>query len=970
MTGVGGIAPAAGATPLVGRAAELAALIERLEVVRTGTPQVVLLGGEAGIGKSRLLAEFLSQDPGADWTVAVGQCLELGPDGPPFAPVAMLLRGLISQLGRQRVADLAGVGAADLALLVPELGAGAPESPLGRSRMFDALASLIELSAEDCPLVLVFEDLHWSDSSTRDLIGFLIRALPDSPVLLILSYRSDELPRSHPLIPWLGELSRLPRVHRMVVERLPDRDVDELVRQLAGDVSPRAADRIRRRSEGIPFFVEELATCCDVDPGMSTLPDSLRDLMLTRLDRLTDSTRAVVRIASAANTHVDHLVLSTLLGADNQALDESLREAVNAQILVIDASREGYAFRHALMREAVHGDLLPGEHARLHARYAAALEARALPEQAGEIAHHWISAHEADKSFVWSLRAADHSQSVYAWHEELTHLDRALDLWDQVSDPEALAGMSRPDLLARAGRAAGDVGRSDQAVAFLDAAMAEVDPASDPQRTAELLIRRARQCENPREDPLGDFEQALRLAQPGTDQHAAALAAIAARHMLAGEFHNAREWAFRAIEAAEATPDAASELAAAHNTLGCVLFYSGRRSEGLAHLERSRVIAEAANDWSALLRYYGNTSDALIGAGQFEDAAALAREGRRAAAEHGWIRTMGSFLSCNEAEAMRLVGRWDEALIVVDEALRQDPPPVTRGTLKLHRATIRMRRADATAALDDLDAAAELLGFALAQPQYLLPVTALRAELDAATGDYASALTRLAEAPLDKDLELPGGHPFAFTYARMLAAAVTEDAVPPAEAELALGNVRRLIDSLTAVSEHAGWTLLLRAQEQELQQLLAGTPSPAPDWADAVAALDAAEGLRYETAFARLQLADQAFQSGDRAAGREALLTAWDTIDALRADSLRPAAARIAAGARIPLRRVERGGDLLTTREKEVLDLVAAGKSNRAIADELFISVKTTSVHVSHILAKLGASSRTEAAAWAHANAE
>ena len=282
--------------------------------------------------------------------------------------------------------------------------------------------------------------------------------------------------------------------HRIALERLSDADVDLMVREIAGELPPRTVARIRERSQGIPFFVEELTDCCDRDVTM--IPETLKDLMLARLDGLSPQTRDILRIASAAGTLVDHTVLLAVVDSDEQSLEAALREAVGGQVLVVDRTREAYAFRHALMREAVHADLLPGEHARLHARYAQALEKFARPEQAGEIAHHWSSAHEADKSFEWSLRAADHSRSIYAWREQLAHLERAVDLWDQVAAPAERAGFDRAELLSRTSRARGGTWACPIApIALIDAALADLGPDADPQRVSHLLVKRAIQCE-------------------------------------------------------------------------------------------------------------------------------------------------------------------------------------------------------------------------------------------------------------------------------------------------------------------------------------------------------------------------------------------------------------------------------------------------------------------------------------------
>ena len=978
-------------TPLVGRSGELEELRERYAMAVRGEPQVVLIGGEAGIGKSRLIAEF-GLTVGADARLVVGQCLELGPDGPPFAPFVFVLRALVADLGTDRVAELAGPGWSDLAVLVPELGPVSPDEAAGLTLLFDTIATLIQRGAQERPLVLVVEDLHWSDPSTRDLLRFIMGSLGEARVLVLLTYRRDEMHRGHPLLPWLAEVGRLPATSRITLERLADAQIDTMVTQLVGEVPAATATRIRERSQGIPFFVEELTECADRDS--TRIPESLRDLMLARLERVSPGTRRVLEVACVGGNQVDHRVLLATVDQDEAELDSALRQAVEGHVLVVDHDRQGYAFRHALMREAVHDDLLPGEHARLHAGYAAALEVLARPEQAGEIAHHWGSAHELGKTFDWSIRAAEHAESVYAWREQLTYLEQALDLWTQVPDPGGRAGADRVAVLEQAARAAYQLNLTERSRSLLDQALALIDPAVDPDRAAHIMIKQIiyRDNENPPEHDLGKVEAVLALAGPTSQERADALVFKVGALALTDNLDAAITVAQEALDAAQVAGDARA-LSDTHQLLGCILLQLGR-PEGVGHLQMARDVAVQAHEWSALLRFYVNYTDFLIGWGRFADAVAMAREGRAAAVERGRARTFGAVLTINEAEAQLRTGDWDDAMATTEQGLRMEPLPEVRSCLALLRATIQERQGELQSATDSAARADQEAGPLAEQHQRSLPRATIEAELAVARHDPTAALTVLNQAADAAGvLILPStGWPFAWAVARILDDTLAEHATPRASSAAAPGPIPEdlrdrthtmlvdLVNHLQTTADHPGWQALLRAllastaTRQDAQSQTTGPsdpyqvdPPPAqPDWAAAVTTVSAGEGLRYELAHARIRWAQQLLSHDDRDTARDQLHAACQAIDTLKAEPLRPLAQRVAAEGRISLRQPKRDSTLLTAREQDVLQLVAAGRTNKAIADELFISPKTASVHVSHILAKVGATTRTGAAAWAH----
>jgi predicted ATPase len=327
---------------MVGRAGQLADLESALGRVRDGAPMTVLIGGEAGIGKTRLVSEFTG---GADARILTGGCLELGADGLPFAPFTALLRDLNRDLGPDGIAALVpgipGATTAGLARLLPELAA-APGAPPGtdgdgqsRARLFEQVLTLLEHLADQGLVILTIEDAHWADSASRDLLSFLIRSqLSVDRLLILVTYRSDELHRTHPLRPLLAELDRIPWVRRVEVSPLSLRDTSELVAGITGaPPADRVLDVVYRRSGGNPLFAETLA--CSPD-----LPESLRDLLIAGVRRLPEDSQEIARVASAGGDWTSHRLLAAVSCLADAELDKALRPAVAANVLRTDG--DGY----------------------------------------------------------------------------------------------------------------------------------------------------------------------------------------------------------------------------------------------------------------------------------------------------------------------------------------------------------------------------------------------------------------------------------------------------------------------------------------------------------------------------------------------------------------------------------------------------------------------------------------------------
>ncbi|WP_279510099.1 helix-turn-helix transcriptional regulator [Actinomadura sp. 7K507] len=807
--------------------------------------------------------------------------------------------------------------------------------------------------------MLVIEDAHWADTSTRDLLTFLVRNLgADTALLIVATYRTDELHRTHPLRPLLSELERVERVRRVPLARLGRDEVAELVRGVLGERwTARATAEIFTRSEGNPLFVEALLDSRED----AELPESLRDLLLGGVQRLPDETQEILRVAAGGGARIRHELLAAVAGAGERVLTRGLRPAVASNTLVVDG--DGYAFRHALIREAVHDDLLPGERVRLHVRYAEVLEARPelMParQRAVTLAHHWYAAHDIGRALAAAWRAAGETRTALAYAESLRMASRVLELWDRVPDAVDRTGVPHAEVIETAVTLADLAGEADTGIRLAAAGLAEA--REDPVRAARLYERRGLMgMRLGREEAIEDLREATRVvpADPPSRTRARVLTTLA--YQIQG-LHGMEEESGRAAEEALAVARAVGDVPAEiHLELRFAwdeLFRADDPETFLATAERAADRAGESRAFEPLLRAITNRADVLEMYGRSAEAAQVAALGVAKADEYGLGRTAGTFLAINTAEPLISLGRWDEALTVIDRAFAQDPPTLFRGGLSSLVGGIAADRSDLDEAERAAKAARTRIAYGTARrAQDLFPVCRLDALIALRRGRPAQALEALD--PVLADLGLPDDSRYALPGLVVAATACADlgDTGPLAAIRARAAGIR----IYGPVQEAHRLSLLAEAARAE-------GVLDRDAWEAAVEAWDAL-GRPYPLAWA-LARASEATAGADRDAAASRLRRAAGLAGELGAAPLREHIGLLARRARLDLGDggpPSRPGFGLTPREAEVLRLVAEGRGNRDIAGALFISVKTASVHVSNILAKLGVSTRTEAAATAH----
>jgi DNA-binding CsgD family transcriptional regulator len=1001
---MGGVALRVSSPVLVGRDAEAAQLWAAFERAQAGSPATVVVAGEAGVGKTRLVTELLARVRARGALALTGGCLDMGEGVVAYAPLVEALRSLGDAVDPAELERVLGGARAELARLVPELGApaeaGAQAAPGGGAlmpgRLFELLLGVLHRLAEHGPLVLVVEDLHWADQSTRDLLGFLVRNLR-AGVVLLLTYRSDELHRRHPLRPFLGELDRSGRAERLVLGRLGRRELGELLAGILGEPAPAGLVReILARSEGNPFFAEELLAARVADVGGSAeLPEALRDLLLARVEVLPQATQRLLQVAAVAGRRVDHHLLAEVAAQPPEHLVELLREAVTHHVLVVEGDHGAYAFRHALVQEAIYDDLLPVQRPPLHAAYARVLAARiegrggAGAAELGRLAYHWYAAHDLGRALLASVQAGQAAEAAFALAEAVEHYDRALELWEQAPEAAASSPLDRGSLLQRAAQAANLAGEGARAVAMINQALAETDAATEPLRAGALLERLARYqwIVGDTVAAMATVERAVATipAQPPTAERARALAAHGQMLMLWSRNQAAQARCEESVAVARHVGARAVE-GHALNSLGASLGNRGHLEACIAHIEQARDIAAELGDPDDLCRAYHNLGCIYLICGHHEEAVRTQLECLGLARRFGSLGSYGPVVIATAAQALLWLGRWEEAERLLDEAFDLDLDPTGMVNPLLARGMHRLWRGDLEGARADLAWILER-SRTLLDPQDSAPAHAWLAtvaiwdgRLEDARAAVAAGLSSLADvdqANLVAELCLAGLAAEAAIAGR--AAARRDEKAHDEASRIALGLLERAhaaagADDVAIIG--AVWARLLTA-EAEWTRVAGGSD---PDrWAGAAGAWDEL-GCLWPAAYARWRLAEALLERGaPREEAGVPLRQAWATARGLGARpllaeveslarrgriALAPASAAAGAAAAQPAAPGDGLG--LTPREREVLALVAEGRTNRQIAEALFISDKTASVHVSNILAKLGVANRAEAAATVH----
>ena len=952
-----------GDTVIVGRDDELAQFARAVDRAGEGEPAVLLVSGDPGIGKSTLLAEAARITGVA---LFLGRCAHVGGDAISLAPLVDLVRQLQRGLG---------------ALPLTSLDALVQLSTEGAGRVGDLLTLTLDLLGElgaHGTVIVGFDDLHWGDPATWDLFEHVVRNLVDERVVVVGAFRTDAVARDPLMRRRIAELSRLSTVERIALEGLDRRSVALHATSVLGiPAPPSLVDELVRRGEGNPFFTEELVAA---HLAGEAIPALLSELLAADVADLDRPGRHVLAALAAIGRDADPALLTAVVELDEAATEAALRAALDARLVLVDPASDAYRVRHPLIGEVAYNAALPTERRRLHSSIAAALQhqprfALTTDDAAGELAFHLARAGDEHGAFAALFDAADSAERI-APAACLVHLEQMLDLWDRCAGPE------RDDqLIPRLWQAAdlmSATGRNELAVELARRAIAEhangrpcavvgeasFGPAWQSERLARFLWSSGAMAESA--ETYARAAALLEAAGEGSDPGAAlTYGGLAQADLMFCHFDAAAYWANRALEVA--APDDAAARSAARRVLGVVETLEGQVRAGVDTCRAAVDATIAPHRWAL-----ANAMLAMISfeVGDTEDALRIALDGAAVSQRAGFESSFGTFHLGVAARCLVRLGRWTEADDVLAEAAAVESTPIGAIQLDSAAASLAARRGERAAAVD-------LVARLRAHPSdafsdAIKDAAVIDVHLAAKEWEHAATIAGRALTPN------PGTGPR--LVARFTAGFIT------ANVELTLDRLARRepVDIEAVAGELESRLEVGRAHPSS------NSPAATSDLSFAAAmiarltkadadafsrAASAAEhvGDAWLAASAKLLEAEAAATGGAAARAVEAIRAAHATAAGLGAQPLVADVEALASRVRISLEApaVRALGEEdatrlgLTSRESEVLALVAAGRTNREIGAELYVSEKTASVHVSNILRKLGVSSRVEAAAVA-----
>jgi len=928
-----------------------------------------MLGGDAGVGKSRLIRDLKKAISDRELRVIEGRCSSTE-SSVPYAPLMDALRFRIARGESEAVGQMLGPLRAILAPVFPQLetsaGQGA-EQVTERERPFELIFRVLERLAAEEPVLLILEDMHWADPTSLEVLHHLAHRAPSIHMLLIATYRTDEIHSTHPLRKLLGAMARDRVGEEMRLQPLTREETGEMLKAIIGTEPNEAfSASIWKRSEGNPFFVEELLSVVAegdiVAPGTATgmalssppLPSTVSEAVLARMSALERDAIDALSAAAVIGRTVQFEELKAVLGMSELELLDVIEQLMAHQLLREDRSEgaDSYAFPHALMQEAVYENIISRRRRLLHRRVAAALEkgSSRSPARMDKLAYHYRLGGDRQRAYDFARQAGDEAVRLRAWDDAAEHYENALASLDEEADDSDRSAA----LLERLAGVAWRRSRAAEGRQYAEDALRIRRNLGHTEETARLLRRLAalRIDEGDTEGAGEALDEALRLL--GSESDSTQLGAIyddlGRLYLERGDLDRAETLLTQGLSLATRDSHGAEEVLALVS-LGELSVLGGRVSAGVAQLDLALSLLREGRrlPFERLTRVYSDGVRTLLLAQEYDRALAWAEAARELCRRQGVVGMDALFRSMR-AVVLTITGAGENTLVEASEAVAE------------------LRRAGRAELRDAL----RMLGF----------IHRARGELDLARAAYEESVIlgergrpvglalvalsegKAAEAALILENALAAVPPTQPLIARQLLPYAVESLIAVGRLDAAADRVER---TQMMPGTSVGMAQLLHARG--LVRLAEGRFAEAREDLTAAASAWGDIGNQLESRRVRVWLLEAMLSQGATseglALGRQLLEELGRPLLPRERDSVRRILRR--AGVRTkplvaPAGRRSAEKPRLTMREDSVLREVAQGRTNREIAATLGIAEKTVSVHVSHILAKLGCRTRTQAA--------
>jgi DNA-binding CsgD family transcriptional regulator/tetratricopeptide (TPR) repeat protein len=968
---------------MAGRVDERLLLERTLEAAAGGAPGAVLVHGEAGVGKTRLVSQVCADARRRGFSTIWGSCVRVGAIEAPYHPLVKALEVWAHDASEaDRAAVLGSSGSVEEHLAAPER-----KEATGLAGRLVSIERLVETIAQRSPTVLVLDDLQWADLASRDVLAYLVAGFHRQQLAIVCTYRDEGLRREEVFHGWLADVSRLPAVADLGLQRLTAAETEEQVNLLRGGTAhPVLVADVVQRAQGNPYFTELLVK--DLPPGAEGLPNGVPEALTQallaawhRLDRRTREVLTVLTLAGRPASAEDLSQVVAELGADPASCVPALREAEDAGIVVRQGPHQ-FWLRHPLLVEVLEATMTPTEARPVHAAWAHCLE-RLAPSAIDELtrqsdlARHHEASGDAVASLEASLRAADLAEAIGAAREVAVHLKRVVRLGSAVDTGDREGQIA---LLERTADSCDRVGDGMAALAAWTRALELTDARADPLGASRLVVERANASWKvglTKEKPVAEMARAVALssAVPGSEEHASALAQLSMCESWIGLREEGVRHAQESVTAARACGSAAA-LSRAHLSMGHAV---GRGDAAEKATREAIALASEAGDGGLLANAHMILVNILCQHGRLDEAADEALEGLHCARAAGDL-SRAAFAAASVGALFLGRGLLPEAGVVIREALSLPGVPNSAARARLAAMQLALRRGDLAAADLHLERAEEVIPELEDRPGLEAPP--MLAEHLIAKGRPAEAL-----ALLSRTLEVHSVDPLVVDEMLLWAARAAADCVEraidlrdgdgAAQARSAFADFvehrnRLPVPPFQPGSDDDATQPARRALFEPERQRCDEGAAPARAWARAVEACEQA-GMRWEAEVSRWRLAQALSREGARSSVvAEQLRTVHRFAVGAGAVPLdrQVGEAAQASGIRLdepqlPAQEAPAVGPLaaLTEREREVLAHLVAGRTYSEIASALVISEKTVSSHVSHLLGKTGTRSRRDLAA-------